>query len=163
MDVYAGFYRDNKEQIFAYLLRLTDNYHLAGDLTQECFIRYLSRYGRNGNNRALLYTIARNAALDAIRKRREEALNPDAEVPSTGDPESQLIEKQGFNHMLTAIQQLNPVDRELIALLATEAFSYRQIGTILNISEANVKVRVHRARLRLKAILKANVSKNGGK
>jgi RNA polymerase sigma-70 factor (ECF subfamily) len=65
--------------------------------------------------------------------------------------------------MLAAIQQLNPVDRELIALLATEAFSYRQIGTILNISEANVKVRVHRARLRLKAILKANVSKNGGK
>jgi RNA polymerase sigma-70 factor (ECF subfamily) len=162
VDNYAGFYRDNKERIFAYLLRLTGDYHLAGDLTQESFTRCLSRYGRNGSNRALLYTIARNAALDAVRKRREEELNPDDDASSTGDPESQLIEKQGFNHMLAAIQQLNPVDRELIAFLATEAFSYRQIGTILNISEANVKVRVHRARLRLKAILKANVSKNGG-
>jgi len=66
MDVYAGFYRDNKEQIFAYLLRLTDNYHLAGDLTQECFIRYLSRYGRNGNNRALLYTLCCNLQLRMV-------------------------------------------------------------------------------------------------
>ena len=162
MDIYAGFYRDNKERIFAYLLRLTGDYHLARDLTQETFTRCLSRYGRNGSNRTLLYTIARNAALDAVRKRREKALNPDQEVPSTGDPESRLIEKQGFNRMLAAIQQLNPVDRELIALLATEAFSYRQIGKVLNISDANVKVRVHRARLRLKAILKANASNNGG-
>lgn len=162
MDIYAGFYRDNKKRIFAYLLRMTGDYHLAGDLTQESFTRCLSRYGRNGSNRTLLYTIARNAALDAVRKCREEELSPDDDASSTGDPESQLIEKQGLNHMLAAIQQLNPVDRELIALLAAETFSYRQIGTILNISETNVKVRVHRARLRLKAILNANVSKNGG-
>lgn len=153
MDDYTSFYRDNKERIFAYLLRLTGNYHLAGDLTQESFTRCLSHYGRKGNNRALLYTIARNAALDAARKRREEALGNKDEASSGGDPERQLIEKQELGHMLAAIQQLNPVDRELIALLATETFSYREIGKLLKISEGNVKIRVHRARLRLKAIL----------
>jgi RNA polymerase sigma-70 factor (ECF subfamily) len=56
--------------------------------------------------------------------------------------------------MIAAIQKLNPVDRELVSLLATETFSYKEIGKLLNISEANVKVKVHRARLRLKAILK---------
>lgn len=154
MDSYASFYRENKERIFAYLLRLTGDYHLAGDLTQESFTRCLARYGRNGNNPALLYTIARNAALDAIRKRREETLgdNTDAAAGS-GDPERRLIDKQAVDRMLAAIGQLNPVDRELIALLAADTFSYRQIGRLLDISENSVKVRVHRARMRLKAIL----------
>ena len=140
--------------MFAYLLRLTGNYHLSSDLTQESFTRYLSRYGRSGNHGALLYTIARNAALDAMRKRREEPLRGDDEVSPEGDPERQLIQKQAYYRMIAAIQKLSPVDRELIALLATETFSYREIGKMLDISEANVKVKVHRARLRLKAILK---------
>jgi RNA polymerase sigma-70 factor (ECF subfamily) len=157
VESFDSFYTEKRGRVFAYLLRLTGDYHLASDLTQESFTRYLSRYGRNGSNGALLYTIARNAALDAMQKRREETLQDDDEVSPVGDPERQLIQKQEFDKMIAAIQQLNPVDRELIALLATEAFSYHQIGKLLNISEANVKVKVHRARLRLKAILK-----NGG-
>lgn len=139
--------------MFAYLLRLTGDYPLCGDLMQESFTRYLHRYGRQSNNGALLFTIARNAAWDALRKRREEPFQGDDQESPDGDPERQLIQKQAFNSMIAAIQQLNPVDRELIALLSTETFSYRQIGKMLAISEANVKVKVHRARLRLKAIL----------
>jgi hypothetical protein len=45
VELYERFYRDNKERIFAYLLRLTGDYHLAGDLTQESFTRCLARYG----------------------------------------------------------------------------------------------------------------------
>jgi RNA polymerase sigma-70 factor (ECF subfamily) len=155
VDTYDCFYRENKDRLYAYLLRMTRDVQLAGDLTQECFTRCLSRYGRNGNNRALLYTIARNAALDAVRKRREEALGDHEEIASTGNPECHLMEKEAFGQMLDAIGKLNPVDRELISLLATEAFSYREIGRLLKISETNVKVRVHRARVRLKAILDA--------
>ena len=139
--------------MFAYLLRLTGDYQLSNDLMQESFTRCLSRYGRNGNNCALLYTIARNAALDAVRKHREERIGDDDELSPASDPERQLIEKQGYSQMLSAIQKLNPVDRELIALLSTETFSYKQIGRLLGISEANVKVKVHRARLKLKAML----------
>jgi len=155
VDVYDRFYRENKDQVYAYLLRMTRDVQLAGDLTQESFVRCLSRYGRNGNNRALLYTIARNAALDTLRKRREEALGDNEKIASAANPEYQLIEKEAFEKTLDAIGKLNPVDRELISLLATEAFSYREIGKLLKISETNVKVRVHRARLRLKALLDA--------
>jgi RNA polymerase sigma factor (sigma-70 family) len=163
VELYERFYRDNKERIFAYLLRLTGDYHLAGDLTQESFTRCLARYGRNGNNRALLYTIARNAALDAARKRREEALGGNEDAPAGGgDPERRLIDKQAVDRTLAAIGQLNPVDRELIALLAADTFSYRQIGRLLDISENNVKVKVHRARLRLKAILNPDADNDGG-
>ncbi len=153
MDPYDNFYRKNKGRVFSYLLRLTGDYHLSFDFMQESFTRYFSRYRCKNNNCALLYTIARNAALDSIRKRREKTIQEEDEVSPVGDPERQLIEKQEFNRMNAAIQQLNPVDRELIALLTAKTFSYKEIGKLLNISEANVKVKVHRARLRLKAIL----------
>jgi len=148
--------------LFAYLLRMTGDGQLSSDLVQESFTRCLSKYGRNGNNRALLYTVARNAALDALNKRREERMQGDEALSSLGDPERQLIEKESYRRMIAAIQKLNPVDRELIALLATETFSYREIGKMLNISEANVKVKVHRARLRLKAILNHNLAEKPG-
>jgi RNA polymerase sigma-70 factor (ECF subfamily) len=153
VESYDRFYRENKDRVFAYLLRLTGNYHLSLDVMQESFTRYFARYRNNGNNCALLYTIARNTVLDSFRKRREETLPREDEVSLPGDPERELMEKQACQKMMDAIQQLNPVDRELMALLAAKTFSYKEIGTLLNISEANVKVKVHRARLRLKSIL----------
>jgi RNA polymerase sigma-70 factor (ECF subfamily) len=157
VESYDRFYNENRNRVFAYLLRLTGDCHLANDLMQESFARYLSRYGRNGHNCALLYTIARNVAFDAVRKCREVSIWDDSVASPVGDPERQLIEKQAYSQIITAIQRLNAVERELIALLATEAFSYKEIGKLLNISEANVKVKVHRARLKLKAIME-----NGG-
>ena len=146
------FYRKNRDRLFAYLLRMTGDYHLACDLVQESFTRYLKSYS-SADNRALLYTIARNAALDVIRKRK-------TELPDTGEhedpgksPERQVMERQAFNRVLEAIRQLAPPDRELVSLVAGADLTYREIGGILNISEANVKVRVHRARMKLRKVL----------
>ena len=154
VEPYATFYADNRGAVEAYLLRLIGSYPLASDLAQESFTRYLARYGRKVASRALLFTIARNAALDAARKRREEGYQGDPVAPSTDDPERRLMDRQALDRVTAAVQRLEPIDRELIALLATEALSYRQIGRLLHISEGNVKVKVHRARLRLRAILK---------
>ena len=155
MDAYGQFYRQNRERVFAYLLRLSGDYQLAVDLTQESFTRCLARYGRKAGRPALLFTIARNALLDAVKKRREEALGGDEAVApaAEGDPERAVIQKQAVTRMLDAIGQLQQTDRELIALVAADTLSYREIGDLLGISVGNVKVRVHRARLRLKAIL----------
>jgi RNA polymerase sigma-70 factor (ECF subfamily) len=137
----------------AYLMRLTGDAQLSLDLIQESFARYLARYGRGGGNRALLFTIARNAALDALRRHREES-SADGESQAPGpDPEYQCIAKEAFDRMFAAIRRLTPSERELISLVATEAFSYKAIGKLLGISEGNVKIRVHRARLRLRSIL----------
>ena len=143
--------------MFSYLLRLTGDYHLSFDIMQESFTRYFSRYRDTIKSCALLFTIARNAALDSIRKRREENHPEVDKVSLAGNPERQLIEKQEFSKTLAAISRLNPVDRELISLLAAKPISYKEIGELLNISEANVKIKIHRARMRLKEILK-----NGG-
>lgn len=137
----------------AYLMRLTGDAQLSLDLTQESFARCLAGYGRDGGNRTLLFTIARNAALDILRKRREEPAVVCEKEASEPDPECRCIEKESVDRIYAAIRRLDPVERELISLVATEAFSYKAIGRLLGISDGNVKIRVHRARLKLRSIL----------
>lgn len=153
MNDYDGFYRTHKDQLFAYLFRMTGNYHLACDLVQESFTRYLGRYRDNRFSRPLLYTIARNAALDAIRQRKPESSDEVDHEDPCNNPEQQMMDRQAFDRMLAAIKKLPPSDRELISLVATADLSYREIGSILTISESNVKIKVHRARTKLRAIL----------
>lgn len=154
MDAYSQFYSDNKDRLYAYLLRMTGETQLAVDLVQESFVRYLRHYGGNdAGSRPLLFTIARNAALDAIRQRRPGQDELDNCVDPGQSPEQQVIHRQTVARLLQAIGQLAPQERELISLVATADLTYREIASILNISEANVKVRVHRARMRLRAIL----------
>ena len=47
---------------------------LAGEIMQESFTRYLERYGDRGSEPRLLYTIGRNAALDAFRRKQRAIL-----------------------------------------------------------------------------------------
>ena len=155
MDTYSRFYKDNKDRLYAYLLRMTGETQLALDLVQESFVRYLGRYGNGGGSRALLYTIARNAALDAIGKRKMDGLDPEAHSDPGYDPEQRIMAREAFDRLLAAINVLAAADRELIALVATADLTYEEIGRILNTSEAAIKVRVHRARTRLRKIMAA--------
>lgn len=146
-------YRDNRERVLRFLLHLTGDVELARDLVQETFARYLSRYGRDSEQLGLLFTIARNAGLDALRRRRTSTLPERETADPRRDPEHQLIDRQEMDRVLAAIRRLDDTDRQLVALLATGTFSYREIGRLLDLSETNVKVRVHRARLKLKALM----------
>jgi RNA polymerase sigma-70 factor, ECF subfamily len=154
VEAYSQFYSDNKDRLYAYLLRMTGDPQLAVDLVQDSFVRYLKHYGsQDTGSRALLFTIARNAALDAIRKQKAVCSETDDCIDPGHSPEQQVIQRQTVAHLLKAIDQLSPQDRELISLVATADLTYRDIAGILNLSEANVKVRVHRARLKLRDIL----------
>jgi len=147
------FYKENKDQLYAYLLRMTGDRQLALDLVQESFARYLGRYGRRDYKKALLYTIGRNAALDAFRRQSATGLDTENYRDSRADPEQQVIDQEKFKQTISAIAKLAPLDREMISLVTTTDLTYQEIGHVLKISEANVKVRVHRARTKLRAIL----------
>ncbi|MEN8246228.1 MAG: RNA polymerase sigma factor [Thermodesulfobacteriota bacterium] len=153
MNDYGLFYKENKDRLYAYLLRMTRDRQLALDLVQESFVRYLKRYGRHEFNKALLYTIGRNAALDAFRRQTATGVDTETYQDSGADPEQQVIDQEKFNQTMSAIAKLAPLDRELISLVATTDLTYQEIGRVLKISEANVKVRIHRARTKLREML----------
>ena len=149
------YYRSHRHRVYGYLVRLSGDAELAADVTQEAFLRYASRYGSDTIEPALLYRIARNLAMDFLRKSRRscELIEPCAD--DGNDPESAMVIQEEFRRMLVALQRMNAEDREILALVSSdEALRYRDIAAILGISEGNARIRVHRARIRLREAMK---------
>ncbi len=157
MSVFRVFYNDHKDQLFGYLLRKSGNYHLASDIMQESFARYLERYNEQEHNPALLFTIARNLLFDHIRKTRSDVPYEDEKHGSIVDQESIYQNQEEVRQVLAALQHLDDEERDILSLLAGGGLPYREIAQITDNSEANIKVKIHRARIKLKKILKENL------
>jgi RNA polymerase sigma-70 factor, ECF subfamily len=84
---------------------------------------------------------------------------PLAEQPQdiSADPEKQFMIRESYHRMLAALEQLDEGERDILSLAANGDLSYREIGKITGISEANVKIRVHRARIKLRKIFKEEI------
>ena len=158
----SAIYREQGQRLFHYLLRMTADYDLARDIMQESFTRCLERYGEGIDSSALLYRIARNLVVDHARKAVHSAPLGDEPVPGPVDPldpagpagpDHQFMVREQYRHVLAGLQRLGIEDRELLSLVAAEDLSYREIASILGAKENTVKVRVHRARKRLRSIL----------
>ena len=146
---YLSFYREHKDRLFAYVMRMTGEYYLSSDIMQESFTRYFEHYGNKTESVSLLYTIARNALFDHARKQwRTTQLESDQEDCSSNQ-EQALMVREEYRQVLSAMQMLEKDERDILALAVSGVLSYRKIASIAGISEANVKVKVHRARLKL--------------
>jgi RNA polymerase sigma-70 factor (ECF subfamily) len=153
MEKFGSFYKDHQKMLFTYLMRMTGDYYLASDIMQESFTRYLERYSKQIPNASLLFTIARNVLFDHSRIRwRNTQLEKDP-VDGSGTQESSLLVKQEYRQVIAAMQQLKENERDILALAISDGLSYRDIAAIADISVENVKVKVHRIRLKLKKIL----------
>ena len=152
MESFSRFYQANKEKLFGYLIRKTGDYHLSSDIMQESFTRYLEKYGKEGSP-ALLYTIARNAVIDGFRKQDRGTRSLEERDHIGNDQEEHYLVRDECRRVLSALQKLERDERDVLTLVVSSGLSYREIAGVTGLSEANVKVRVHRARLNLKKIL----------
>lgn len=153
MERFQRFYRDTRERFFAFLARFTGDADLAGELLQESFTRYLEHYGPERCDAPLLYAIGRNAALDALRRNRRLApLEVEGPDPDAGQ-EHRLVVKEAHDRLQASLDRLDREEREILTLAASGDLRYREIARLLGISEANVKVRVHRARVKLRSLM----------
>jgi RNA polymerase sigma-70 factor, ECF subfamily len=153
MEEFQTFYKKQQDKLISYLIRITGDYHLSMDLMQESFTRYFEKYADNTRNVSLLYTIARNSFLDHKRRAaRNVALEQDYEDLSPNQADSFQI-KQECIRTLSAMKELDDDEREILALVLSGELNYKEIASITKTSEANIKVKVHRARIKLKKML----------
>jgi RNA polymerase sigma-70 factor (ECF subfamily) len=153
MEPFGSFYKNYKKPLFDYLMRMTGDYHLASDIMQESFTRFLERYGQKAPNTALLFTIARNIFLDHFRRQGHGGSFAEDPIDSSASQEDGLMVKQEYRRVLAALQELKTDERDILTLAISDGLSYRDIAAIADISVENVKVKVHRTRLKLKKIL----------
>jgi RNA polymerase sigma factor (sigma-70 family) len=154
----AGFdalYRETASDVFAYVLTLLRDRAAAEDVTAAAFERAYRRRGsfdaRRGTPRAWLFGIARNAALDELRRRgRTAALHAEPQDPAAAVPAEDEDAAARRATVRAALEQLEPRERELIALRFHAGLSTAEIGRVLGISESNAGTRLHRAVTRLR-------------
>ena len=153
MDNFQDFYKSKKDKLFSYLMRMSGDYYLSMDVMQESFLRCLDKYKDKAVNNSLLYTIARNVFIDIKRRdKKKDTLEKDVAAQSA-DPENEYRIKQEYKKVMSAMEGLDMDEREILSLALTEKLKYKEIASIMGINEGNVKIKVHRARLKLKEIL----------
>ena len=153
MDEDKSLYKACFDKLFSYAMRMTGDYDLSGDIVQESFTRYFQHYGRDGQNQAVLYTIARNFLYDHWRKRKHrESADTELSEPSR-NPEDLLLVREEYRRVLAAFQKLDDRERDVLSLVLSSDLSYREVATIVGTSESNIKVKIHRTRVKLKKIL----------
>jgi RNA polymerase sigma-70 factor, ECF subfamily len=151
---FDALYRQTASELFAYVSSLLPDRATAEDVTASAFERAYRRQDafdpRRGSRRAWLFGIARNAALDELRRRKRTAelvVEPAAADEAPGEDEETAARRAAIRAGLAA---LAPRERELIALKFHAGLSNADIAAVLGISESNAGTRVHRAVTKLR-------------
>lgn len=147
---FDALYRSCRDDVYAYVAALLHDAHAAEDVTALAFERAYRRRRRfdprRGSGRAWVFAIARNAALDELRRRRRTAgLEADPEDVDAAAPDEDAELALRRTALRTAMRRLDPRDRELIALRFFSGLGHTEIAAVLGISASNAGTRLHRA------------------
>ncbi len=155
-------YRSSRDDVYAYVASLLRDGPAAEEVTATAFERaYRKRHrfdpGR-GEPRAWLFGIARNAALDELRRRGRQAEL--AAEPADLDGAAIEAGAEGSERRLAlraGLATLAPRERELIALKFFAGLDNAEIASVLGISESNAGTRLHRAVTKLREALDGSI------
>jgi RNA polymerase sigma-70 factor (ECF subfamily) len=148
-------YRSSRDDVYAYVAGLLRDATAAEEVTAAAFERAYRKRNRfdprRGEPRAWLFGIARNAALDELRRRgRQAELTAEpADHGSFGADEGAERNERRLA-VAVAVERLHPSERELIALKFFAGLGNAEIAQVLGIGESNAGTRLHRAMNKLR-------------
>jgi RNA polymerase sigma-70 factor, ECF subfamily len=152
MAEFQDIYQRYAQDVHRFALYLSCDPALAEDITSETFVRLWAsdeKMIRMLTVKAYLFAIARHLYIDCRRSAsRHVAIDP--ELPEPGaDPEMLAIHKSELREVLRLLQGIPELDRAALLMRAQQGMSYEDIARALEISLAAVKIKIHRARLKL--------------
>jgi RNA polymerase sigma-70 factor (ECF subfamily) len=144
---------DYSDGVYRFIVKNIGHEADAQDIVQTAFEKlWVNRKKvEAGKEKSYLFTVAYHQMIDHIRKDKKEATTDNfEEVTGQVYLQSNAELKQ---ILLRAINELNPTQKSLVLLKDYEGYSYQEIAEIMDLSESQVKVYLHRARLILKGKL----------
>jgi RNA polymerase sigma-70 factor (ECF subfamily) len=152
---FEALYRSSRDDVYAYVATLLRDRAAAEDVTALAFERAYRRQRtfdrRRGEERAWLFGIARNAALDELRRRRRVsalvAEPEDTQAAGTDDGADVALRRTAVRAALAALPAR---DRELIGLKFHAGLSNAELARALGVSESNAGTLLHRAMEKLR-------------
>jgi RNA polymerase sigma-70 factor, ECF subfamily len=159
--VFDRLYRESRDDVYAYAAGLLRDRAAAEEVTASAFERAYRKRSRfdpdRGSARAWLFGIARNAALDELRRRgRQSEMHADP-VALTELEVLHPAERTELRLTLAgALAELDTRERELVALKFFAGLSNAEIGRVTGTSESNVGTKLHRTVAKLREALDGN-------
>lgn len=143
-----------KNELYRMALRITMNAAEAEDVVQETMMKVWNRrdqWEQIESIEAFCLTICRNLSLDKVRRMDNQTQSLDAaydpkDLGISSNPEEQAIQSDRIRLVRQMISQLPEKQRSCMQLRDMEGKSYKDIATILDITEEQVKVNIFRAR-----------------
>jgi RNA polymerase sigma-70 factor, ECF subfamily len=159
-NAYAVLVERYKSYVFTLVLRFIKSREDAEEVSQDIFIkayRSLADFRGTAKFSTWLYTVVNTTCITFLRKKKIEVHSLDnekvfevADSKDSGFSANQVEQKSRVNMVNQAIALLNPDDAEIITLFYQAEQTLEEIGRILGLEPNTAKVRLHRARTRLK-------------
>ncbi len=162
MAAFEEIYQRHHRRVYSICLRMLQNAFEAEDLTQDVFIQLYRKVGSFRGDSAFttwLHRLTVNQVLMHFRKRNvkfekttEEGVTPEQIVPGTDNPfKMQIVDKMALEN---AIEQLPAGYKNVFVLHDVEGFEHEEVARILGCSVGTSKSQLHKARLKLRKLLK---------
>jgi RNA polymerase sigma-70 factor (ECF subfamily) len=159
-NLFASLVERYQNYVFTLVLRFTDNRQDAEEISQDIFVkayRSLADFRGDAKFSTWLYTIVRTSCITFLRKRKLDLVSLDNEKARIqvesheSGYKANLIEKKSRQAMVNeAIQMLSIDDAQVLTLFYKGEQTLEEMGIILGMEPNTVKVKLHRARQRLK-------------
>lgn len=154
-ETFAELYERTFPRVYAYVASLLRDRSAAEDVTAQTFERaYRKRRSfrpARGSAEQWLFGIARNAALDELRKRRRHATldtDPADESAPSADDHAELALRREV--VRSALDGLDARERDLVSLKFMGGLSNAEVARVLGMSESNAGTRLHRTMAKLR-------------
>jgi RNA polymerase sigma-70 factor (ECF subfamily) len=145
-----------EKNIYCYLYRLCGNREDALDLTQDTFLKAyanLHRFNINMDFKPWIYRIAHNNFINHIKSKKEYMSLESEELPDYNTPENIAILKDCNSSIDHIVSELPYKYRFIFLLRVLDDLSFKEIGSILKISESNARMRYLRVRKKISEAL----------
>lgn len=161
---FAALVRLYEEKLYVFLQRLVGDPHLAEDIFQIAFFKVAEKaaaFDRRASFSTWLFRIARNAAVDELRKRRRTPARLDLDRsewsdladPVSRQPLDEMARSEQAGQVLQALAALPEVQREAFLLKEEAELSFDEIGAVLACGRETAKSRFRLAVGKIRAAL----------
>jgi RNA polymerase sigma-70 factor (ECF subfamily) len=158
---FSGLYSATSAKLYGIVLRILKRRDLADEVLQETYIRIWNNARSFDPGRASaitwMATIARNRALDEVRKVRPVALDDVGGVEEIEDPAMLVSEQMELNadyaRLQTCLEALEPQRRDIVKLAYLEGRSREELGQLFGHPAATIKTWLHRSLKQLRNCL----------
>ena len=154
---WENLFRKYYNEALLYVFSFCHNRALAEDLVQEAYMRAIRSIDEEKDGfKFWLFKVCRNLYFDTLRKNKKvEAITSD--MPPNESLVDDVIQKDEYRALYKAISLLKDDFREIVRLYYFDSMSVKEIASIVDESVDNVKIKLYRARLKLKDILEAYI------